>query len=172
MDLSSSLSKPDLLAARRVLCVQPHYDDNDIFAGGTIAARSSRSGSIRIRTLDPTRAFAPFCIFLLTSRKCPPPRATAKSEVRKGNSSISPRTRNPFRTGHALATSNGTRAITHPSPFLSGSSTAVKDFAMEKLIIPPSVLPGWSSCLENFNAANRLQKILNQRGDNRLKWCQ
>ncbi len=28
----------DLLAARRVLCIQPHYDDNDLFAGGTIAA--------------------------------------------------------------------------------------------------------------------------------------
>ena len=28
---------PDLLSARNVLCVQPHYDDNDIGAGGTIA---------------------------------------------------------------------------------------------------------------------------------------
>jgi N,N'-diacetylchitobiose non-reducing end deacetylase len=25
------------LSAKRVLCVQPHYDDNDIYAGGTIA---------------------------------------------------------------------------------------------------------------------------------------
>ncbi len=29
---------PDLAAARHVLCVQPHYDDNDLGAGGTIAA--------------------------------------------------------------------------------------------------------------------------------------
>jgi LmbE family N-acetylglucosaminyl deacetylase len=28
---------PDLWAARRILCVQPHYDDNDIGAGGTLA---------------------------------------------------------------------------------------------------------------------------------------
>ena len=29
---------PDLRAARRLLCVQPHYDDNDIAAGGTLAS--------------------------------------------------------------------------------------------------------------------------------------
>ena len=29
---------PDLFSARRVLAIQPHYDDNDIAAGGTIAA--------------------------------------------------------------------------------------------------------------------------------------
>jgi N,N'-diacetylchitobiose non-reducing end deacetylase len=29
---------PELGSARRILCVQPHYDDNDIGAGGTIAA--------------------------------------------------------------------------------------------------------------------------------------
>ena len=34
----SIIPKPDLFAARRVLCVQPHYDDNDIGAGGTTAA--------------------------------------------------------------------------------------------------------------------------------------
>jgi LmbE family N-acetylglucosaminyl deacetylase len=28
---------PDLLEARNVLCVQPHYDDNDIAVGGTLA---------------------------------------------------------------------------------------------------------------------------------------
>jgi LmbE family N-acetylglucosaminyl deacetylase len=35
---------PELARAERVLCVQPHYDDNDIAAGGTIAALS-RSGA-------------------------------------------------------------------------------------------------------------------------------
>ena len=29
---------PDLSGARRLLCIQPHYDDNDLGAGGTIAA--------------------------------------------------------------------------------------------------------------------------------------
>ncbi|MFM2106597.1 MAG: hypothetical protein RL338_1629 [Chloroflexota bacterium] len=29
---------PDLFAARRVLAIQPHYDDTDIAAGGTVAA--------------------------------------------------------------------------------------------------------------------------------------
>jgi LmbE family N-acetylglucosaminyl deacetylase len=30
--------KPDLITAKRILAVQPHYDDNDIAAGGTLAA--------------------------------------------------------------------------------------------------------------------------------------
>ena len=30
--------KPDLLSAKRILAVQPHYDDNDIASGGTLAA--------------------------------------------------------------------------------------------------------------------------------------
>ncbi len=30
--------KPDLRSARRILAVQPHYDDNDIAAGGTLAS--------------------------------------------------------------------------------------------------------------------------------------
>jgi LmbE family N-acetylglucosaminyl deacetylase len=30
--------KPDLKTAKRILAVQPHYDDNDIAAGGTLAA--------------------------------------------------------------------------------------------------------------------------------------
>lgn len=33
----STLSRPDLFSAKRVVCIQPHYDDNDIYAGGTIA---------------------------------------------------------------------------------------------------------------------------------------
>jgi len=37
---------PDLLRARRLLCVQPHYDDNDIGAGGTIAALAARGAQI------------------------------------------------------------------------------------------------------------------------------
>jgi N,N'-diacetylchitobiose non-reducing end deacetylase len=29
--------KPDLMTAKRILAIQPHYDDNDIAAGGTLA---------------------------------------------------------------------------------------------------------------------------------------
>ena len=39
MVLESIVPKPDLFQARRILCIQPHYDDNDIAAGGTLAVR-------------------------------------------------------------------------------------------------------------------------------------
>ena len=38
MESASSFEKPDLYSARRIMAVQPHYDDNDIAAGGTLAA--------------------------------------------------------------------------------------------------------------------------------------
>jgi LmbE family N-acetylglucosaminyl deacetylase len=44
MTLESVLPIPDLFAARRVLCIQPHYDDNDIAAAGTLALLS-RAGA-------------------------------------------------------------------------------------------------------------------------------
>jgi LmbE family N-acetylglucosaminyl deacetylase len=37
MTIETILPTPDLLSAKRVLCVQPHYDDNDIGAAGTLA---------------------------------------------------------------------------------------------------------------------------------------
>ena len=37
MTIESILPRPDIFEARRVLCIQPHYDDNDIGAGGTLA---------------------------------------------------------------------------------------------------------------------------------------
>jgi LmbE family N-acetylglucosaminyl deacetylase len=37
MTLESILPIPDIFSAKRALCVQPHYDDNDIAAGGTFA---------------------------------------------------------------------------------------------------------------------------------------
>ncbi len=37
---------PDLGAAKRLLCIQPHYDDNDIGAGGTIAALGDAGADI------------------------------------------------------------------------------------------------------------------------------
>ncbi len=35
--MESILPVPDLLTARKILAIQPHYDDNDIGAGGTLA---------------------------------------------------------------------------------------------------------------------------------------
>jgi LmbE family N-acetylglucosaminyl deacetylase len=42
---------PDLLAARHVLAVQPHYDDNDIAAGGTLAALRERGARLTYVTV-------------------------------------------------------------------------------------------------------------------------
>lgn len=46
MTLDTVLPIPDLFSARRVLCVQPHYDDNDIAAGGTIARLKSAGAEV------------------------------------------------------------------------------------------------------------------------------
>jgi LmbE family N-acetylglucosaminyl deacetylase len=43
---SDTVSVPNLFSAKRVLCVQPHYDDNDLFAGGTIARLHDHSVEI------------------------------------------------------------------------------------------------------------------------------
>jgi len=37
MTIESILPTPDIFSAKRILCVQPHYDDNDIGAGGILA---------------------------------------------------------------------------------------------------------------------------------------
>jgi LmbE family N-acetylglucosaminyl deacetylase len=37
---------PDLTTAQRLLCIQPHYDDNDIGAGGTIATLAERGAEV------------------------------------------------------------------------------------------------------------------------------
>lgn len=37
MTIESMLPIPDMFSARRILCVQPHYDDNDIAAAGILA---------------------------------------------------------------------------------------------------------------------------------------
>ncbi len=47
----SSHTLPDLLSAKRILCVQPHYDDNDIFAGGAIAALHDLGAEITYLTV-------------------------------------------------------------------------------------------------------------------------
>ena len=44
MTIESILPMPDIFEAKRILCVQPHYDDNDIAAGG-ILAQLAKNGS-------------------------------------------------------------------------------------------------------------------------------
>jgi LmbE family N-acetylglucosaminyl deacetylase len=51
MDLGQILPKPDLLAAKIILAVQPHYDDNDIAAGGTLAALSEAGADVYYLTV-------------------------------------------------------------------------------------------------------------------------
>jgi len=36
MTIESLLPIPDIFSAKRILCIQPHYDDNDIAAGGIL----------------------------------------------------------------------------------------------------------------------------------------
>lgn len=51
MTIESILPIPDIFSARRVLCIQPHYDDNDIGAGGTIARLSQAGAEIYYLTV-------------------------------------------------------------------------------------------------------------------------
>jgi LmbE family N-acetylglucosaminyl deacetylase len=51
MDLQQVLPKPDLLSARRILAIQPHYDDNDISAGGTLVALAEAGAEIYYLTI-------------------------------------------------------------------------------------------------------------------------
>ncbi|HSK66718.1 MAG TPA: PIG-L deacetylase family protein [Anaerolineales bacterium] len=44
MTLESILPVPDLFSAKRILCIQPHYDDNDIAAAGVLT-RLARNGA-------------------------------------------------------------------------------------------------------------------------------
>jgi LmbE family N-acetylglucosaminyl deacetylase len=44
MTIETILPTPELFFAKRVLCIQPHYDDNDIGAGGTLA-RLAQTGA-------------------------------------------------------------------------------------------------------------------------------
>ena len=51
MDLNQVLPKPDIHAARVILAVQPHYDDNDAGAGGTLAALAEAGAEIYYLTV-------------------------------------------------------------------------------------------------------------------------
>lgn len=49
--IDTLLPTPDLWSAKRVLCIQPHYDDNDIAAAGTIARLVAQGSEIIYATV-------------------------------------------------------------------------------------------------------------------------
>lgn len=54
MDISTMaalMSPPDLTGCRRILCVQPHPDDNEVGIGGTIASLAERGCEIHYLTV-------------------------------------------------------------------------------------------------------------------------
>ena len=51
MDVSAFFAPPDIMTARRVLCIQPHADDNEIGMGGTIAALAAKGCEIHYLTV-------------------------------------------------------------------------------------------------------------------------
>ena len=46
MTFESILPIPDIFSARRILCIQPHYDDNDIGAGGTLVQLAKKGAEV------------------------------------------------------------------------------------------------------------------------------
>jgi len=44
--IDTILPIPDIFQAKRVLCIQPHYDDNDIAAAGTIARLTAQGSEV------------------------------------------------------------------------------------------------------------------------------
>ena len=50
-DLSTLLKPPDILQCKRVLCVQPHPDDNEIGMGGAIAALTESGCEVHYLTV-------------------------------------------------------------------------------------------------------------------------
>ena len=51
MDVSAFFAPPEILGAKRALCIQPHADDNEIGMGGTIAALAARGCEIHYLTV-------------------------------------------------------------------------------------------------------------------------
>ena len=56
MPADNPFSPPDIFTARRVLAVQPHYDDNDIAAGGTLAALADQGAELFYLTVTDDKA--------------------------------------------------------------------------------------------------------------------
>ena len=51
MDVSAFFQPPEILTARRALCIQPHPDDNEIGMGGTVAALAARGCEVHYLSL-------------------------------------------------------------------------------------------------------------------------
>lgn len=51
MTIESILPKPDIFNAKHILCIQPHYDDNDIGAGGTLSLLNQKGAEIYYLTV-------------------------------------------------------------------------------------------------------------------------
>jgi LmbE family N-acetylglucosaminyl deacetylase len=49
--IESIIPIPEIMSARRVLAIQPHYDDNDIGAGGTLALLHDQGAEIHYLTV-------------------------------------------------------------------------------------------------------------------------
>ena len=59
MNIRQALGLPDLLSVKRVICVQPHPDDNEVGAGGTIYTLHQRGCEVVYVTVTDGRAGAP-----------------------------------------------------------------------------------------------------------------
>lgn len=51
IDIAALLSPPDILNCKKVLCVQPHPDDNEIGMGGTVAVLAQKGCEIHYLTV-------------------------------------------------------------------------------------------------------------------------
>lgn len=51
MDMKQFLPVPDLTECRSILCIQPHPDDNEVGAGGTIALLAAKGAAIHFVTV-------------------------------------------------------------------------------------------------------------------------
>lgn len=56
INIRKILQLPDLLDAKRVLCIQPHADDNEVGAGGTIKALRDRGAEVVFVTVTDGQA--------------------------------------------------------------------------------------------------------------------
>lgn len=51
MDISAFLAPPEILSAKRALCIQPHPDDNEVGMGGIVAALAAKGCEIHYLTV-------------------------------------------------------------------------------------------------------------------------
>lgn len=51
MDISALLTPPDIFACKKILCIQPHPDDNEVGMGGIIAVLAQRGCEIHYLTV-------------------------------------------------------------------------------------------------------------------------